>query len=85
MGAEAGLAITFTSPDRGEDSALVIAMQVQKPADVLGWNLPTIRNLSLDSIAKSKEIDALVAEYRASQRPRGIFKYLRYATRLFDY
>ena len=85
IGAEAGLLITFTSPDRGDDSALVLALQVVKPADVLGWNLLTVKNLSLDSIAESRKVDALVREYKASQQASDPSKYLGYVKRLFDY
>ncbi len=70
-GAEVALHITFTAPNRGHDSATVIAMQLVKTADLCTptRSFPVIKNFSLDSIAKSKEVETLLRGWIASQRP----------------
>jgi hypothetical protein len=87
VGAQVGLLITFTIPERGDESATVMpAMQVVKTGDLStpSLQMPIIRNLSLDSIRDSKQIDAIVGRLALQQHSeRSIFR--KMCDRLFDY
>jgi hypothetical protein len=86
-GAEAGLSITFTAPGYGDDSATIVAMQMEKTGDlsIPSQKFPNIKNLSLDSIAHSREVERLIRGFKASQEPKGFPKYIAYGARFFDY
>jgi hypothetical protein len=87
IGAEIGLLITFTIPERGDESATVMpAMQVVKTGDLLtpSLQMPFIKNRSLDSIRDSKQIDAIL-EKTAPQPLTGWARLRQIRNRLFDW
>ncbi len=81
------LLITFTIPERGQESATVIpAMQVVQTGSLStpSLQMPIIQNRSLDSLRDSKQIDAIL-EKMSPQPLTGWAKVRQIRDRLFDW
>ncbi|MEY2506230.1 MAG: hypothetical protein QOH01_559 [Verrucomicrobiota bacterium] len=86
-GAQIGLLITFTIPERGDESATVIpAMQVVKTGKLStsSLSMPSIKNRSLDNIRDSRQLDAIL-EKMAPQPLTGWARLRHTRDRLFDW
>lgn len=86
-GAQFGFLITFTIPERGDESATVMpALEVVKTGtlSIPSLQMPHIKNLSLDSIRDSKQLDAII-ERVARQKPPARPMFRKICDRLLDY
>lgn len=86
-GAQIGLLITFTIPERGDESATVMpALEVVKTGDLStpSLQMPHIKNRSLDSIRDSKQLDAIIENLRRGKiSARSPLR--KMCDRIFDY
>jgi hypothetical protein len=87
VGAQFGLLISFTIPERGDESATVMpVLEVVKTGDLItpSLQMPHIKNRSLDSMRDSKQLDVILARM-APQQLSGWARVRQIRDRLFDW